>query len=76
MIWYCLIRVDDNVAYLSVYESFRRAGIGSPIYEIDLSRCKHTKNWIIRELEGLMPIAPSSATGSDRKESKRTEKPR
>ncbi|MFP5234349.1 MAG: hypothetical protein ACLGSD_00480 [Acidobacteriota bacterium] len=76
MLWYCLIRVDDEVAYLSVYEQCRGVGIGSPIYEIDLSRCQYTRKWINKEFSALLEIPPLIDPSNDRKKSKRHEEVR
>jgi hypothetical protein len=53
MIWYCLLVTDDSVAYLSVYEHCRKVGIDSPVYRIELARCKNTRKWIQKELDGM-----------------------
>lgn len=65
MIWYCLIRVDEKVAYLSPYQHVYGPVTDSPTFEIWLDRYPATKGWIAKEINGLRSL-PTSRTKQKR----------
>jgi hypothetical protein len=54
MIWYCLIRIDGRVAYLSFYEHDHGTFTDSPVFQMTLERFPKTRAWIDKEMRRLM----------------------
>lgn len=53
MIWYCLIRIDNRIAYLSCYEHIDGGEVESPFLRIRLDRLPLIRAWIDKELVGM-----------------------
>jgi hypothetical protein len=56
MLWYCLIRIDKRVAYISLYEHAHGPVTDSPTFEIVLDHFPMTKTWIEKEIDGLVEL--------------------
>ena len=57
VLWYCAVRFDDRLLFLSFYEHFRYdKRIESPTYRVALVRQEHehTRKWINKELMGFL----------------------
>lgn len=51
--WYCVVRFDDTVAVLSIYENARIGGTRAPAVIVDLARHAKVAEWLEREFESL-----------------------
>ncbi len=66
MLWYCLMRMDDTCAYISLYEQDRQYGtIQAPVYKVQLAKYPKTRDWITKELTHLRSFPATGLAGAN-----------
>lgn len=52
--WHCAVRMDDDMAVLSIYENARKGGTQSPAFMVDLAKHPKVSEWLVREFDTLV----------------------